>query len=257
MFNPIVLATLFFYFIGTLFQASVFVCPSKCLKSFALSFGLIAICFHAVLLHIWIDMDAGQNLNWLNLFSTATWLVALFLFVISIKKSIELLILIIFPLNILSIILVELFPMKTMINTLANPNNLFHILLAIFTFCVLFFAGLCSILLSMQAHCIRNKKFTNLISKLPAIESMEILLFQIILLGFILLSCVLVSSFYFYDHIIFSQHLLLKSIITICSWLVFATLLLGKFLKGWCIRNIIIGTYLGVILLICAVMFKN
>ena len=251
--SQIIITTLFFYLLGTMFQASVFVCPAKQLRGWAIGLGLIAVCCHAILLHLWIDVRHEQNLSFLNLFSLMTWLIAVFVLVIAIRKKIELLMLIIFPLNALSIILIKLFPAQSIINTLSNSDNLFHILLSVFMLCVLCFAGLCAVLLSLQEYCLRNKKCSILMAKLPALESMEILLSQSISLGFILLSAVLVTSLYFYHDIMISQHLVLKTILTTCSWLVLTLLLVGRFSQ----KIMIFGTYLSIFLLIAAVVLKN
>ena len=132
--NDIAFVALFFYLIGAFFQASTFICPSNRLKWWVLGFGFIAVCLHALLLHVWIDIAPGQNLNFFNLFSLMTWLIALFVLVVATQKPIELLTLIIFPLNALSIGFILLFPKQAVINTLAHPDTLFHILLSVFRF---------------------------------------------------------------------------------------------------------------------------
>lgn len=137
---------------------------------------------------------------------------------------------------------------------LARPETLFHIILAIFSFGVLCFAGLCALLLAFQDWCVRNKKMLIFIKKLPALETMDILFFQTIKLGFVLLSVVLVTSFYFYHTLIFSHiYLWKKTGLTVIAWLIFAVLLIKHKRNNWKMRSTVYSTFLGISLLIIAI----
>src|SRR3990167_3250024 len=129
-------------------------------------------------------------------------------------------------------------------------HTTFHIVLATLSFAVLCFAGLLAVLLAIQEWCLRCKKMVHVMSSLPALETMEILLFRVIQFGFVLLSIVLVTSFYFYYAILFTQYYLLqKTLLVTLAWLIFAWLLLGRYHKGWRGRKAIYGTLFGVFLL--------
>src|SRR3990167_4444864 len=86
----------------------------------------------------------------------------------------------------------------------------FHILLATLSFCVLCVAGLLAVLLAIQEWCLRYKKMPRAMASLPALETMEILLFRVILLGFVLLSIVLITSLYFYYALLLTQSYFLQ-----------------------------------------------
>ena len=89
--------------------------------------------------------------------------------------------------------------------------------------------------------------------KIPPLETMEALLFQVIALGFILLSVVLFSSLYFYRSIILVHGMVLqKTALVSAAWLVFAVLLLGRYHWGWRGRKAIYCTLAGVGLLLIA-----
>lgn len=225
----------------------------KSSKIWILLLGFLAICLHGLVLHEWIDMSVGQNLNFFNMFSLAVWLVSLFILVMIVIRPIEVLALLVYPIAALSILFVLVFPRTYIVHTAANSDTLFHIILSIFTFCVLCVAGLLAILLAIQDRLLRSKKFGQLISHVPPLEAMEFLLFQMIGLGFILLSVVLVTSIYFYHAILF-QHIVIiqKTIIVIAAWIVFAVLLTGRFMWGWRGRKAIYCTLGGVLLLFIA-----
>ena len=125
-----------------------------------------------------------------------------------------------------------------------------HIVLATLSFGVLCIAGLLAVLLAIQEGCLRYKKMPRVMSALPALETMEILLFRVIQLGFVLLSIVLVTSLYFYYALLLTQsYFLQKALLVMLAWLVFAWLLLGRYHRGWRGRKAIYGTLFGVFLL--------
>jgi ABC-type uncharacterized transport system permease subunit len=248
--QAIALTTLILYLVGATLQSISLINNTRHLKKWVLGIGFVAICLHAILLHVWIDMYVGQNLNFYNLFSLTAWLIALIVWVVAQRKLIESLFIFSFPVCALSIALVLWFPTQKVINTIAQPITLFHILLAVICYCVLCFAGLLAVLLAVQEWCLRRKKMLRVMSSLPALETMEILLFQVIQLGFVLLSIVLVTSFYFYYAILFTQYYFLqKALLVTLAWLMFAWLLLGRYHRGWRGRKAIYGTLLGVFLL--------
>jgi ABC-type uncharacterized transport system permease subunit len=204
-------------------------------------------------LHEWIDIHGGQNLNFFNMFSLTAWLVSVLVLVIALARSVDVLALFVFPVAGISIILVIAFPSYTVINAAASPDTLFHILLAIVTFCVLCVAGLLAVLLAVQERFLQHKSSGWLVQQVSPLETMEALLFQVMGLGFVLLSVVLVTSIYFYSHLIFQNIFLIqKSLLTILAWVIFAVLLAGRYRFGWRGRRAIYGTLLGVLLLFLA-----
>ena len=68
--------------------------------------------------------------------------------------------------------------------------------------------------------------------RLPPLQTMERLLFQLIFFGFFLLSLTLVSGLLFVDNL-FAQHLVHKTVLSFCAWLTFGLLLYGRLRHGW------------------------
>lgn len=215
--------------------------------------AFIAVVAHGLLLHEWIDIPSGQNLSVLNMLSLCAWLVATLTWVVMLIRQVEMLGLFIFPFCAVSIILVLAFPGVFVINTALHPGMLFHIIVSVFAFCLLCVAGLLAVLLAFQERKLRLAQGSGLLSKLPPLETMETLLFQVIGLGFILLSVVLITSFYSY-HAVLMQHfvLLQKALLVVAAWIIFAVLLAGRYRYGWRGRKAIYGTLIGVLLLVLA-----
>ena len=219
---------------------------SKWLAFFA---GLCAVLFHAGMLYHWIDVAHGQDLNALNMFSLVAWLVALLLIVLSLAKPVENLSLFIFPMAALSILVAVAVPGQHVIDTAKDPQQLVHILLSVASFGVFTLATVQSIILAIQERRLRDKQASGIWLKLPALDVMESILFQLIILGFMLLTVLLVTSFYFYHQVLW-QRFLQKSILACLAWVVFAALIVAHKFLGWHGRKAAYCTLLGVCLLL-------
>lgn len=211
--------------------------------------GTIAVLMHGQLLHHWIDVAGGQNLSALNMLSLLTWLVSLLVIVVALFKPVENLAVFIFPLATASILSAAMVPSERIVATVNAPPQLAHILLSVFTFSVLVVAGLQALLVAMQEQHLRAKRTIGLLERLPSLEVMEKLLFQLIVAGFVLLTVLLGSSYYFF-HAAIWQQLLHKTIIAFLAWTVFAVLLLGRQFLGWRGRKTVYTTLAGVLLLL-------
>jgi len=80
---------------------------------------------------------------------------------------------------------------------------------------------------------------------------METLLFQMIGIGFILLSLSLLSGIFFLQDIL-AQHLVHKTFLSISAWVVFAILLWGHWRYGWRGKVAIRWTISGFVVLMLA-----
>jgi ABC-type uncharacterized transport system permease subunit len=240
--------TLLFYLIATSMQTLTLLGKRQIGKTWVLGTGLVAITLHTWLLYHWIDIGHVQNLTFLNMLSLVTWLVAVLVVLTALYKPVENLSILIFPVAAFSILLVQLFPGQNLINTQTNPYQLLHILLSVLTLSVLSVAGLQAILLAILERQLRSRPSLNMIQKLPALETMEILLFQMISCGFLLLTVLLFSSLYFYYPTL-GGDMLQKTVLAIVAWLIFAWLLAGRYYLGWRGHKAIYGTLTGVLLL--------
>ena len=230
--NMIISVAVLFYFATAVLLQLRLLGKLHLSKGILLALSFPALICHAYLLHAWIDIGSGQNLTFLIVLSLMTWLISSLVWIATLFQPTENIGLFIFPLSALSILFAISFPEQYMINTAANPRQLIHILLSVFTFSVLGAAGLQAILLAMQERLLRYKFISSVIQKLPPLQVMESLLFRMITLGFFLLSVVLTTSFYFFSTLLFPQ-LLERSILVILAWIIFAILLAGRRFLGW------------------------
>jgi ABC-type uncharacterized transport system permease subunit len=92
--------------------------------------------------------------------------------------------------------------------------------------------ALFAILLFTQEYMLRNNHLGKYLKVFPPLSQTESMMFNVIALGFILLTTSLISGFIFLEDI-FSQHLAHKTFFSIVAWSVFAILLFGRYKYGW------------------------
>ncbi len=107
-----------------------------------------------------------------------------------------------------------------------------HIALGVLAFALLSIAAAQAVLLALQERALRQPSFTGWFSALPPLPTMERMLFQLIGLGFGLLTLTLLSGLVFVDDLM-AQHLAHKTVLSLVGWLVFGALLLGRWRFGW------------------------
>jgi ABC-type uncharacterized transport system permease subunit len=112
-------------------------------------------------------------------------------------------------------------------------------------------ASVQAVLLAIQDHQLRNRHPGGFVRALPPLQTMEVLLFEMIALGFALLTVALISGFIFLENM-FSQHLVHKTILSLAAWVVFGTLLWGRFRYGWRGQKALIWTLVGFVVLMLA-----
>jgi len=256
LYNTLSLITVSCYLMAAILQALFFTARLKGRQTLVFYLGLIATLGHGWLLYHWIDTSLGQNLTSFNLFSQAAWFVALIQLFLALRKPIENMGIFIFPISAVSIVLAVVFPGKNLVDTAANWIGLGHLLLAIMAFSILCLAACQALLVGIQDWQLKAKDTSHALRILPPMETMETLLFQFIVVGFFFLSILIGYSFYFFQHI-FMPPLLSKTLLALLAWIIFAVLLLGRFLCGWRSRTAVRWTLSGVILLLVCYLISQ
>jgi ABC-type uncharacterized transport system permease subunit len=126
-----------------------------------------------------------------------------------------------------------------------------HVVFALIAYSVLSVAALLAILLALQERALRHRRFSGIVRALPPLTLTESLLFQLIGVGFVLLTVTLISGILFVDNL-FAQHLIHKTVLSIAAWIVFGVLLFGRWRYGWRGRRAVRLTLLGMLLLLLA-----
>ena len=107
-----------------------------------------------------------------------------------------------------------------------------HILLSVAAYSLLSIAAALAVLLAIQDKRLRSHKPIGWLRRLPAMDTMEGMMFGAINIGFIGLTLAVFSGLIFVDDL-FAQHLAHKTILSLISWAVFGALALGRWRLGW------------------------
>ncbi len=208
----------------------------------------IALPLHALVLYQHLATAEGLDLEFFNALSVVTILIASLLFLTALRNPSEYLGIIVLPTAALSLIPVQFVHTQAVIT---EPKLTIHILSSLLAYSVLTLSAFQAVLLAIQDRHLHNHHPGGLIRALPPLRAMERLLFQLIGLGFILLSASLVTGLLFLDNI-FAQHLVHKTVLSIVAWVVFGVLLWGRRQFGWRGRTAIHWTLAGFFVLMLA-----
>lgn len=193
--------------------------------------AIIAVSTHGTAVFFTLSSPHGVDLSFFNVSSLIFCFIALISLVTSWRQPIANLLIPVFPLAALSIINSLLF------SSSYQPQHfsvgiLLHILLSILAYSVITIATIQSIALAIQDRLLKQRKFNGLLQSLPPLQTMEILLFQMIGIGVLLLSGSIVTGFIFVENL-FAKHLIDKTILSLLAWTLFSILLWGRYQKGW------------------------
>jgi len=184
-------------------------------KLFASS--IIAVTAHlAVIVLITLQPD-GLDLGFFKVASLISWVIVVAVLLSSWQKPLDNLFLYLFPLAILCLLASTFIPSSYAPQSGYSPGVALHILLGILSVSIITIAAFQALLLSFLNKLLKQKQSFALVSHLPPLETMEVLLFEIVL---------------FMDDF-FGQHLSHKAILSTISWVVFSILLWGRHQLGW------------------------
>lgn len=213
--------------------------------------SLGALLLHAGLLYQSLHTGSGINLGFFNSASLISWVVALLLLLSLRSKSLESLVLVFFPLAALAVLASWLFPGARVIGEHLGLGVRLHIVTSLFAYSLLLLAALQAVFLALQEHRLRHKRPGLVMRRLPPLQVMEQILFQMLGGGFLLLTFSLLSGVLFLEDI-FAQHLVHKTFLSLTAWGIFALLLWGRWRYGWRGRTAVRWTLLGFSVLMLA-----
>ncbi len=221
------------------------------LRQTTLTLGFLGLFLHTWLLYQAIFSQAGLNLAFFNALSLAAWTVVASLLISSLSKPIENLGVVILPIAAVTVLLDLIYPGVGFMGEDASWILKLHVLLSMLAYSLLTLAAVQAVLLAVQDSYLRRRKPNTFIRSLPPLMTMEGLLFEMIGIGFGVLTLALLSGFAFLENM-FAQHLVHKTVLSVLAWTVFGGLLLGRRVWGWRGQKAIRWTLSGFLLLILA-----
>lgn len=213
--------------------------------------GLIAVVLHGVLLWQVLFTPAGVDVGFYTIFTLVGWLAALLLLLSALSRPVESLGIVVLPFTAVTVLLRLLSDERHILARDLAAGLEFHILVSILAYSLLSIAVVQAILLYFQDAHLHNKQPGGIVRALPPLETMETMLFQMIGLGFIVLSISLLSGGLYLEDIL-AQHLVHKTVLSIVAWILFGILLWGRVQFGWRGRVAIRWTIAAFIVLMLA-----
>ncbi|HSX62962.1 MAG TPA: cytochrome c biogenesis protein CcsA [Tahibacter sp.] len=108
-----------------------------------------------------------------------------------------------------------------------------HVVVALFGYALLSVSAVLALLLLVQERALRNRDIgSHWLRVLPPLTLTESLMFRLVGAGFVLLTATLLTGVLFVENL-FAQHLVHKTTLSIVAWVVFGTLLVGRWRYGW------------------------
>ena len=201
-------------------------------KKQILAIGLAALLLHSLALSSSMLLPQGINLGFFNALSLVSAFIVLLTLIATWRYPVEILSIILLPIAAITMLL----DINSSTNHLlaANSSNalIFHILTSIIAYSVLALAALQAILLSIQNKFLHAHQPGGIIKLMPPLKNMEVLLFEVIVVGFVALTVSLGSGLIFLENM-FAQQLAHKTLLSIFAWFIFLVLLIGHWKLGW------------------------
>lgn len=194
--------------------------------------AFVAVALHGVLLYAGVVTDSGLRLGFFDAASLVAWVAALLLIIGAMRRPLDNLGLLVLPLAALLILPSVIWPDTRQLTSERNLGTEVHVLVSVLAFALLTIAACQSMLLAYQEHRLSHKRPGGLMHLLPPLKIQEELLFQLIALGFFLLTLSLATGVAFVADML-AQHLAHKTVLSIIAWLIFAVLLWGRWRHGW------------------------
>ena len=194
--------------------------------------GTGGLCLHGLALYNSMISPLGINLDFYNAVTLVSAFITLFTLIAAWRYPVEILVIILLPITAVTLMFNTNSDARHLLPVESSSALIFHILTSIIAYSILALAALQAILLSIQNKFLHAHQPGGIIKLMPPLRNMEVLLFEVIVVGFIALTVSLGSGLVFLENM-FAQHLVHKTILSILAWFVFLILLIGHWKLGW------------------------
>jgi len=208
-----------------------------------------------VVLHTWAEaqhwlIPASPQVSLLNVLSLCALVtVAIPLSTFPLRNSLFDAGLVALPLSVLILVAEGTISAPAMELTRGSTGITAHIITSVIAFGVLSIAGVYALFVDVIDRLLRRHSVNKLVQTLPALDTLEELLFHLIKAGFVVLTISLATGLIFVNDL-FGQHLAHKTLLSLFAWLIFAILLWGRWKRGWRGRVAVRLTLAGIGLLL-------
>lgn len=216
-----------------------------------LGLGLLALLCHAVVAWDSIQLGGGISLGFYKISAMIFLVINVVCALLLLRRPLQNLLVLLFPLSAMSVLISAFAPSTAGINTHLSGGLLVHVFSSILAYAVFSLAAAQAALVAAQDYQLRHRHTRGIVQILPPLQLMETMLFELLLVGVILLSIAIVSGILFIDDI-FGQSLVHKTVLTLLAWLMFSVLLWGHYQLGWRSQTAVQLTIAGFLVLVLA-----
>ncbi len=239
-----------FYLLGVWFLIQTLY-QERNMRQLILGCGFFALLAHLLNMIEVINTSTGYDFSFFKIATLFSFAISLLVLMSSLKKPLENLFLMIFPIAVISILCSLFLPSTESPHSDYSAGVAVHIVLGILATSIITIGAIQAIFMAYENNQLKQKHGFRLIRHMPPLQTMETLLFEIVWVGIFLLSGVIITGILYTDDFI-GQHLSHKTVLSIISWVVFAILLWGRHQSGWRGATAIRWTLTGFIFLILA-----
>ena len=235
-----------FYLLASIFQMRSF-SAERATNSAVKFLASAAIFCHFLIVFPTIFDGTAYNFGLYSMLSLMALTIGVIVFLISFRRPISNLFLLIFPIAAVAVLLNTLFKNHSELKNTIDGGMALHIAMSVIAYSILTIATVQAAMLSFGDRMLRSRQLT-LIKSLPALETMEQMMFELLWVGLLFLTLSIASGFLFVED--FSgPGVIHHTVLAIAAWLVFALLALGRKYLGW--RGLIASrwTVVGFVLL--------
>lgn len=206
--------------------------PTQAQRRAVRACGFIAVIAHAGSAFAVLHAPGGWHFGLVEISTLISAVISTLVLTSSLRKPLDNLFLALFPLAIFAI-LASLTISSHYPPTELDSGSASHVLLSILAYSVISIAALQALLLAYQNNRLKHHHPGGLLSKLPPLQDMEALLFELLWVGQIILSMAIAAGFFFFDDIWGIDGVIHKTFFSLLAWCVFAALLWGRNQLGW------------------------
>ena len=195
----------------------------------------VALVLHGMLVYSGVLSDDGLNLGVSNSISLIIWLTVAIYWLASLAvpglASIQGLWA---PVALVAVILQAVVPSHYLVRHGGDPLFTLHFAIAMLAYSLFIVATMHAVVMLAEQKWLHRGILPPFLRSLPPLLEMEALLFRILFAAFVLLTLTVVSGLFFSEQV-FGKPLQAthKTVFGIVSWLIFGSLLWGRYFRGW------------------------
>ena len=201
-------------------------------RLFVMSTALIAVILHGLFNYSEIYTPAGINIGIYPMASLTSLAIAIIVLASSLRRPVDNLLILLFPFATLTVLLALFKEGGYTPRTDLNDGIVAHILLSVAAYGLLTVAAFQAALLSFGDYELKHHNL-GVLKRLPPLQAMESLMFELIWSGLVFLSLSIATGFAFLRNGSNQDGLVHHTYITLAAWVVFAILLWGRRQQGW------------------------